>query len=250
MLYFSLAADGTAGGVSTANEDIVAWNGSGFSLRFDGSDVGLASFNVDAFSIVSSNEVLLSFATAGTVPGIAGTVDDSDVVRFTASSLGSTTAGSFEMYFDGSDVGLTTTGENVDAVELLPDGSLLVSTTGAFSAGGVGAADEDLVRFVPASLGTATAGTWSRYFDGSDVGLSTNDGEDLDAAAVDANGRLHLSTLGAFSVPGVAGADEDVFVFTPTSLGNATAGTYSTTLFFDGSPFGLGANDVNAIDLP
>jgi hypothetical protein len=51
-------------------------------------------------------------------------------------------------------------------------------------------------------------------------------------------------------VPGGSGADEDVFVFTPTSLGAATAGSYSPALFFDGGAFGLGANDVDAIDLP
>jgi hypothetical protein len=235
--------------VSAANEDIVAWDSSAFSVYFDGSDVGVASFNVDAFSVVSSNEILLSFAGSGSVPGIAGTVDDSDVVRFTATSLGETTAGSFELYFDGSDVGLTQSGEDVDAVELLADGSLLFSTTAGFSAGGVSAADEDLVRFVPTSLGTTTAGTWSLYFDGSDVGLSSSS-ENVDAVALDAAGALYLSTTGSFSVSGLSGADEDVFVFTPTSLGTTTTGSYSAPLFFDGSAFGLGSNDVNAIDLP
>ena len=35
------------------------------------------------------------------------------------------------------------------------------------------------------------------------------------------------------------GADEDVFVFTPTSLGSVTSGTFSSTLYFDGSVRGL-----------
>jgi hypothetical protein len=51
-------------------------------------------------------------------------------------------------------------------------------------------------------------------------------------------------------VTGVSAADEDVFVFTPTSLGSVTAGNYSPTLYFDGSAFGLSANDVFAIDVP
>jgi hypothetical protein len=114
----------------------------------------------------------------------------------------------------------------------------------------VSGADEDLLRFVPASLGTTTAGTWSLYFDGSDVGLASNDNEDVDAAAVDAIGKIYLSTIGGFTVTGRSGADEDVFVFTPASLGDTTAGSYSPALFFDGSAFGLGTNDVNAIDLP
>ena len=49
---------------------------------------------------------------------------------------------------------------------------------------------------------------------------------------------------------GVSGEDDDVFVFTPTSLGPVTSGTFSPTLYFDGSAFGLTANDVFAIDLP
>ena len=55
------------------------------------------------------------------------------------------------------------------------------------------------------------------YFDGSDVGLTAY-GEDVDAAAVDAAGKIYLSTSNNFAVTGVSGADEDVFVFTPTTL--------------------------------
>lgn len=249
VLYFSLSADGTVGGLSVANDDIIAWNGSSFSLYFDGSDVGLATFNLDAFAVLSGNQVLMSFRASGTVPGI-GTVDDSDVVRFSATSLGESTAGSFSMYFDGSDVGLTTTGEDIDAVELLANGDLLISTIDSLSAGGVSAADEDLVRFIPTSLGATTAGTWVLYFDGSDVGLATSASEDVDAVAIGQAGELYVSCTGAFSVTGVSGADEDIFVFTPTSLGTATAGSFSSVLFFDGSVFGLASNDIVAIDLP
>jgi hypothetical protein len=41
-----------------------------------------------------------------------------------------------------------------------------------------------------------------------------------------------------------------VFVFTPSSLGSTTLGTFASALFFDGSLYGLGSNDVFAIDLP
>ena len=75
-------------------------------------------------------------------------------------------------------------------------------------------------------------------------------GEDIDGAAVDGSGLLYLSTRAAFAVPGVSGADEDVFVFDPTSLGATTAGSYSSTLFFDGSSFGLTATNLYALDFP
>ena len=85
------------------------------------------------------------------------------------------------------------------------------------------------------------------YFDGSDVELS---GEDVNAAALDANGDIHLSTTNAFAVTGVSGDDEDVFTFMPSQLGANTAGTYASSLLFDGSLFGLAANDIRGMDLP
>jgi len=114
---------------------------------------------------------------------------------------------------------------------------------------GLSAEDEDLLEFVPTSLGSTTAGTFSLYFDGSDVGL-TLAGEDVDAAAVDGTGKIYLSTVANFSVAGLSGGDEDVFVFTPSSLGETTSGAFSSALYFDGSAHGLAVNDVAAIDLP
>jgi hypothetical protein len=246
-LYFSLLNLATVGGVTADNEDVVFFDGSSFSLAFDGSDVGLASLRIDAFSWFGPTTLLLSFDGAGTIGAVA--FDDSDIVRFDATSLGTTTAGTFSLYFDGSDVGLTQNVEDVDAVELLPNGHILLSTTGGASVTGVSGAAEDLLEFTPTTLGDVTAGSYALYFDGSDVQLTVS-AENVDAAAVDSVGKIYLSTTGNFAVTGVSGADEDVFVFTPTSIGSTTAGTYSSTLHFDGSAFGLAASDVFAIDLP
>jgi hypothetical protein len=233
-----------------ANEDVVFFDGAAFSLAFDGSDVGLSARRLDAFGWLDANTLVFSLDTDGAaLPGVAGTIDDSDVVRFDASSLGQSTAGSFSMYFDGSDVGLTTNAEDVDAFELLANGQILVSTEGSSSVANVSGADEDLLAFTPTALGATTSGTFALYFDGSDVGLSAS-GEDVDAAAVDAAGRIYLSTLDTFAVTGASGADEDVFVFSPSTLGTSTSGNFDSTLYFDGSVFGLAGNDVSAIDLP
>ncbi len=142
------------------------------------------------------------------------------------------------------------TAEDIDALELLPDGRLLISTTGNPSVPGVTGNDEDPLAFTPTTLGENTSGAWAMYFDGSDVDLATDSGEDVDGAAVGANGDIYLTTTGLFAVPGVSGDDEDVFVCTPTSLEDVTACTYSPNLYFDGSMWGLAANDVDAINLP
>ena len=247
-LYFSLADVATVGGVTAENEDVLFFDGTSFSLAFDGSDVNIGALRIDSFAWVDATRLLLSFDVAGAVPGVAGTVDDSDLVLFTATSLGANTSGAFSLYFDGSDVGLTAGSEDVDAVELLSDGHILVSTFGAVAVAGFSGDDKDLLEFSPSSLGAVTAGTFTHYFDGSDVDLTTS-GEDVDAVAV-ASGKIHLSTLNNFAVTGVSGADEDVFAFTPSSLGGGTAGAYSSPVYFDGSVHGLAANDVMAIDFP
>jgi hypothetical protein len=251
--YFSLRDAATVGSVAAANEDVLYFDGASFSLYFDGSDVGIGSLRIDAFVRVDADTVLFSFDADKPVPGIPGIVDDSDLVRFEATSVGAATAGTFSLYFDGSDVGLSASGHDVTTVEPLSDGRIIVSILGSVTvsgaSGNVSVRDEDLLVFTPTSLGDVTAGTFEMYFDGSDVGLG-DAGEEVDAAALDSTGRIHLSAFATFSVPGVGGDDEDVFVFTPSTLGASTTGTYSPALFFDGSAFGLAANDVFAIDLP
>jgi hypothetical protein len=245
-LYLSLSSNGTVGGVASADEDILRFNGSTWSLFFDGSDVGVASPDLFGFSVVDADTILMSFSTAVTVNGLA--ITPQDVVRFEATSLGSTTAGTFSMYLDGSDVGLDTTAEKIDSVSLLPDGRVLISTTGNPAVAGItGGRDEDVLAFTPSSLGNNTSGTWAMYFDGSDVGLGETSGEDVDALDV-VGGKVYLSTADTFSVNGVSGADEDVFICNATSLGDITACDYSSALYFDGSTWGLSANDVDAFN--
>ena len=75
-------------------------------MFFDGSDVGVGGVDVDAASLLPDASILMSFDAAITL-GTLGTVADADIVRFVPTSTGSTTAGTFQLYFDGSDVGLT-----------------------------------------------------------------------------------------------------------------------------------------------
>ena len=246
-LYISLTGNQTLGGVSFADEDILRFDGTNWSLFFDGSDVGVGSPDLFAFSILDSDTILMAFSASVTVNGI--TVTPQDVLKFDAMSLGSTTSGTWSLYFDGSDVGFDTTAENIDSLTLLADGRLLISTTGNPAVPGLtGLADEDILAFTMGSLGSNTSGSWALYFDGSDVGLSNASSEDIDALDVTSDGNIYLSTVGDFAVTGVSGFDEDVFVCAPISLGSATACNYSPTLSFDGSTWGLAANDVDAFN--
>lgn len=245
----SLSAAGTLsiGSLIVRNEDVVHFDGTSFTMRIDASDVGITG-QVDAFAALDADSFLLSVATPVTIAGL-GAVDDSDVIRLDATSLGPTTAGSLSMYLDGSDVGLTTDGEDVDAVELLTDGRVLLSTRGAVSvAGGITGADEDLLAFAPTTLGEITAGSFAMWFDGSDVGLTAST-EDVDAVAVEADGTINLSTLGVFAVAGSSGDGDDVSRCSPSSVGSITTCPFAPTLVLDGSAEGLGGLGVDAVEV-
>ncbi len=260
-LYLSLEGEGTLIGMGPngsdlayADEDILSWNGSNYAMVFDGSAAGLPTkADVEAFDMdFVNNRILMALGTPQRVPGV-GRVTGADIVAYDLS------LGTFSLVFDGSDVGLGDEArparEWLDALDVLPDGRILVSTRGRFSVPSgrndgrsIRGPDKDLLAFTPTSLGADTSGAWRRYFDGSDVGLLAGNDLDVDAAAVAANGDVYLSTVGPFEVAGVVGQGEDVFACTPASLGSTTVCSFS--LFFDGSAHGLGPNAVDAIDLP
>jgi len=243
-------------GVGTVrDEDIVTYDPSTgeWALFFDGSDVGIAGTDINALSVLADGSIVMSFdssnfSLAGVVGAPSGTtVDDSDLVRFVPTSTGTNTSGTWFFYFDGSDAGLTQNGEDIDGVCVLDDGSFLFSTIGAARGAGPNAADEDVLWYSFASLGSGSGGTWSLFFDGSDVGFNSSGGADLDAFSLDFDGSLLLSTVGSYVAAGGAGADEDISRFIG-SFGGATAGTASLEL--DLSALGIdAAEDVNAFSV-
>lgn len=226
-----------------------------YSMAFDGSDVGLttSSEDVDAFVVLPDGRLVLSTVGAFSVPSNGGMLKGGgeDLLLFTPTTLGDTTAGTWSLYFDGSDVGLSGSNETVDSVAVLADGRILVSTAGAVSVPGIKGDDEDLLEFTPTSLGASTAGQWTLYFDGSDVGLTTSS-EDVAALFVEESATvttLHLATTGNFSVTGSAGTNEDIFTFRPTNLGASTTGTFAPGLTLDGSLYRLAPFALDGIAL-
>ncbi|MEM7028164.1 MAG: LamG-like jellyroll fold domain-containing protein [Chloroflexota bacterium] len=244
LVYVSTSRNGIVDGFIFADEDILVFdpNTNSWDKFFDGSDVGLSRVDLDAFAILADGHLLLSPDRPRWLKNV-GWIDDSDIVRFVPTSLGETTAGTFDYYFDGSDVGLTRGSEDIDAISVMPNGDLLLSTIGNFYVPGVGGRDEDLILFTPTDLGRTTRGTWSRYFDGSDVGLRSG-GEDIRGGQIDEIGdNIYLTTQSRFSVPGLNGQGTDIFVCTPNSLGTNTNCTFS--IYWQGEDYGL-TKDVDA----
>jgi hypothetical protein len=231
ILYFSSMSAGSVGGVAFGDEDVVQYDRATceWSLAFDGSAAGLpAAADVDGFEVGPDGAFYLSFLQAIPVPGITGKVDDSDVVRYDGES--------FSLWFDGSQFGLTTDSEDVDAVAFDPEGRLLISTLGGYSVPGLGkGADEDLLRLENQ--------TWALIFDGShNAGLAA---EDIDGAAWLPDGTIWLNLLDAFALGGVRGDGSDILGCSPTSLGALTT-TCAYQLVWDAGANG-GLSGVNAL---
>jgi len=228
-----------------------------YSLHLDGSDIGLAdsSEDIDAFDVLPDGSIIVSTLGAysirekylspevGSGATLKGTGED--LLRFTPTSLGTRTVGTWSLFFDGSTAGLSGSAESIDAVAVLDDGRIVVSTSGNASVPGITADDEDLLAYTPATR------KWAMYLDGSDVGLGSGSG-DIDAVYVEpaSPGGLPgivVSMRYDFTGPGFVAADEDAFRFSPTKLGGTTAGSFGADLVFDGSKYGLGKLDIDGI---
>lgn len=233
----------TGAGGTGDDADVYAWNSNGTYARLlDASTNGLpTTANVNALVYRAPNDIYLSFSGNVTIAGI-GTVTGADIVRWNGTA--------WSLYFDGSDVGLTTTAENIDAFAFLADGSLVISTAGSPSVTGVtGATSSDLLRCV-GSFGPTTSCTWSMYLDASDIGLSSTS-ENVRFVKVMPNGDIQLRTTGTFSTynpPGtpaaLSGNGSQVF-----SCNGPTIGTSSACTSFSSVLTGL-PTVVDALSLP
>ena len=250
LYYISFLATTTVPGVGNVrDEDVVTYDPSSdtWAWYFDGSDVGIGSTDINALHVLADGTLVMSFnASNFSVPGLTGgpngtTVEDSDLVLFAFTQSGSNTSGSFQFIFDGSDVGLTTNGEDIDGVYEFPGGGLAISTLGSAGVSGVsGVRDEDVMLFNATQFGSTTTGTWSMYFDGSDVGFSSSSSEDLSAVTFEDGEDMLFSTVGNWSASGGSGTDEDVGRFSGT-FGASTSG--SASLELDLSALGIDVSE-------
>ncbi len=238
-LHVSLLTNGTVAGVAYADEDVLTYD-NGWTVLFDGSAHGLPK-DVDALAILADGSVLLSLdAQVMNLPGIGSApVDDSDIVRYVPAT------GQYSWYFDGSDVGLTTLAEDIDALAVLPGGDLLISTSGVAAVPGVKTADEDVLRFHGTVGSDATTGAWSLYIDGADLSASLGD---IDAIAVSGS-NVYLSAEAEVTLGDQSMAPGDVFLCADLTPGDATS-CASLSLFWQGTAAGLAAGaNVDALEL-
>jgi subtilisin-like proprotein convertase family protein len=232
---FSTSGSGSVAGLgSFADEDLILWDGSSFNEFFDGSENDLSGTgeDIDALFVRANGNIVFSTTGSGNLPGV-GSFADEDLIEWDGAS--------FTMLFDGSAHGLG--GEDVDAVHILANGNILLSTTSSATmaqspSGTLNMADGDLVEYNPSAVtvdGLAPM-TARVYF--SESTFSAN--EDIDALTVLTNESLTLSTKGTAALPGSGSfADEDLAEW------DGAAGAKT----FDGSSNGLtsSSEDVDAL---
>jgi hypothetical protein len=160
VYYVSFTTDGvTIGGTTYQEEDILAYSpATGWSLYFDGTAAGLTAANqdIDDFDVVGG---MLYFSTAGNTnpPGVLGTADDADIYSWNGTS--------FARVLDVSTIGVpTAVTANLDGLSVR-DGIYYLSFAQDVTIGGVTYQDEDILAYSPAT-------GWSLYFDGTAAGLT------------------------------------------------------------------------------
>jgi hypothetical protein len=137
-----------------------------FAVVFDPGDLSAGSEDVNALATTPDGRSLLSTIGVANVTGAGGSnlrVNDEDAIVYDDNQ-------GFSLFFDGSDVALP----QEDVVGLWVDddsGDLFLAAQTAYQVPGLVAGDgDDILRFT-GTVGAATSGTYSLFFDGDTVGL-------------------------------------------------------------------------------
>jgi hypothetical protein len=172
--YMSFTGNVNVPGLGTvADEDVVYWNGSMWTLWYDGSAHGL-TFPVNLFVDLGATSVVgntLYFSTNNSIspPGAGGSGASADIYRW------NTATDTYTRVVDASTAPYNLTGTpNIDGLVYVDATHFYVSFSATNTAvPGLGnVQDEDIVYFDGTS--------WSVFFDGTSVGL-TDPNQDIDA---------------------------------------------------------------------
>ncbi len=220
QLLLSTVTAETLGGLTFNEGDVVAYDETTdtATLYFDGNNFQ-NNENVDAVDVLDNGLIALSTTGSARLGGL--NFRDGDIVLY---DPGSDTA---TLLFSEDNFSRS---EDVDAVHILPNGHILLSTTSSARLGGLNFRDGDVVEYDPVN-DSATLFFSEDNFAGN---------EDVDGFHLLDNGNLLITTTGTATLGGLTFTDGSVAEYDPA--------TDVATLFFDENRFSNGA-DINAIDI-
>ncbi len=220
MVFLSTDEGETLGGLSFEDEDLAQYNTAtgDATLFFNGDAAFDSEEDLNAAHVLPNGHVLLSTDGDVTLGGL--TFGDDDIVEYDP------VTGTASLFFDGGSL-FGNDFENIDAVHVLPNGNLVISTTNSTALGGLGFEDGDLAEYNPVT-DTATLFFDEDLFSGN---------EDIDAVHVLPNGNIVLSTADGATLGGLTFKDGDLAEYNPS--------TGIASLFFDEDLFS-GAANINA----
>lgn len=245
--YVSFQAMGTIGGVMYKPGDILRYNPlfDTWQMHFQAADVGLRG-NLTAFDIDSWGRIYLSVSANQNLAG-AGRVTPQDVLVFDALSTGPDTTGIFQLWMDGSDMGLTTAGESIDALADEYYQSLYISTKGGAKIPSDYAPlvfqKNDVAQLYLGMTGPDTTGSSILYADGLALGLGAANIVGLDTGRSE---ELYLLLDRPVTLAGIP--------FMPGDIAHCWLNYEHTACdvaqkAFDAAAVGLGTRKIDAISI-
>ncbi len=214
-IILSTDATETLGGLTFTDGDLAEYNPTTDTaiLYFDESSFA-GDEEIDAVHVLANSNIILSTAGGATLGGL--TFGNGDLIEYNPTTDVGT------LYFDES---LFVGGdEDIDAVHILDNGNIILSSTAASTLGGLSFSESDLIEYNP------TTDVATLFFDGSLFDSSEN----IDAAYILDCSNIILSTEGAATLGGLTFANGSLAEYNPT--------TDVATLYFSESLFSNNAN--------
>jgi hypothetical protein len=121
LISFDVAVE--LSGLAAEDRDLLRWNGSTWSIFFDGANEGVPDgLDLDAAHLLSSGHLLLSFDGSGTIGGVA--FDDEDVLEYNP------VAHSWVLFWDGSSRRPDAVAADLDALYAVEEGPSAIFADG------------------------------------------------------------------------------------------------------------------------
>ncbi len=238
----------TLGGLTFDDDDLAKYDPvtDDAELFFDGSAFFEHNEDIDSVSFLDADSIVISTKS----PAQIGSLEfkDDDLVRIDNIGVGDPTTGTASLYFVGSEH--FDKNEDVDAVAVLSNGNILLSTKNKATIDDLTFYKEDLVVFDP------TSGTASLFFNGSEIfddGYGWHHGghNNIDAVSAIGSNSIIISTSKTAKIGDFIFRDEDLIRIDLSSPTEVIAKMY----FFDGSEHfanahhGYSRADIDAVAL-